>query len=55
MILRMWVEDGRSDGFRVRVIRMVGPHLAPPAAVSTVDEVHAAVQAWLDELLESGG
>jgi hypothetical protein len=55
LILRVWVEIGRPDGFRARIIRMVGPHLTPPSAAGSVDDVHAAVQAWLDELLESGG
>ncbi|MES4903543.1 MULTISPECIES: hypothetical protein [unclassified Streptomyces] len=52
LILRVWVEDGRPDGFRARIVRPGGPHRAPPTAVSAVDDVLSAVQAWLDQLLE---
>ena len=55
LILRVWLETGRADGFRARIIRSVGKHQAPPSAVTSADDVHAAVQAWLDELLEPDG
>jgi hypothetical protein len=51
LILRLWVEGGRSDSLRVRILRTFGLRQATPLAVSTVDGVHTAVQAWLDELL----
>ncbi|MET7762864.1 hypothetical protein [Streptomyces sp. NPDC005336] len=52
LILRVWVEDGRPDGFRARILRTGGRHQAPPTAVSAVDDVLTAVHAWLDQLLE---
>jgi hypothetical protein len=53
MILRVWVEGGQLDGLRVRILRTIGQHQAPPVAVSGVDDVHAVVQAWFDELLRT--
>jgi len=55
LILRVWLETGRPDGFRARIIRAAGKHQAPPSAASSPEEVHAAVQAWLDELRETDG
>ena len=55
LILRGWVEGDRPGRLRVRVLRTVGRHQAPPQAVSDAADVHAAVQAWLDELLEPDG
>ncbi|MFI0820890.1 hypothetical protein ACH4TX_32820 [Streptomyces sp. NPDC021098] len=56
LILRVWVEEGRPDGFRARIVRTGGGrHQAPPTAVSAVDDVLAAVRAWLDQLLEPDG
>ena len=55
LILRVWVEEGRPDGFRARIVRTGGRHQAPPTAVSGVDDVLASVRAWLDQLLESDG
>ncbi len=54
LILRVWVEGGRTDSFRARILRTVGMRQAPPLAMSTVDEVHTAIQEWLDELFEPG-
>jgi hypothetical protein len=53
LILRAWVEDGQSDRLRVRILHSIGPDKASPIAVTAVADVHAAVQAWLDELLET--
>jgi hypothetical protein len=55
LILRVWLEGGRPDNFRARVLRAIGSHQAPPLALSAVEDVHPAVQAWLDELLDPGG
>ncbi|MGY0063934.1 hypothetical protein ACWY4P_47030 [Streptomyces sp. LZ34] len=52
LILRVWMEGGRPDGFRARIVRTGGAHQAPPTAVSTVDDVLTAVHAWLDQLVE---
>ncbi|MGR3932362.1 MULTISPECIES: hypothetical protein [Streptomyces] len=52
LILRVWVEEGRPDGFRARIVLTGGRHQAPPTAVSAVDDVLEAVRAWLDQLLE---
>ncbi|MBP2330409.1 hypothetical protein JOF56_010794 [Kibdelosporangium banguiense] len=51
LILRVWVEDG----LRVRILRAIGPHKAPPIAVTSVEDVHTVVQNWLEELLGPGG
>ncbi|WP_406631322.1 hypothetical protein [Amycolatopsis sp. WGS_07] len=51
LILRVWAE-GEPGAFRARILRTTGAEAAPPLAASTADEVHAAVQAWLDTLLE---
>lgn len=53
LILRVWVEEGRQDGFRARVICTTGPGLVRPQAISELAEVHTVVQAWLDELLKA--
>lgn len=53
LILRVWVEDGRADGFRARIVRTGSRGQAPPSAASAVDDVLIAVRAWLDQLLET--
>ncbi|EXU65184.1 hypothetical protein Z951_26935 [Streptomyces sp. PRh5] len=55
LILRVWVEDGRPDGFRARIVPTGGGHQTAPCAVSAVDDVLTAVRAWLDQLLEPEG
>lgn len=55
LILRVWVEGGRADGFRARIIQTVDGEQAPPSAASEDVDVLRAVRTWLDELLEPGG
>ncbi|WP_369035013.1 MULTISPECIES: hypothetical protein [Streptomyces] len=55
LILRVWVEDGREDGFRARIIQTVDGQPEPPTAVSKTVDVLTAVRTWLDELLEREG
>ncbi|MBA6441168.1 MULTISPECIES: hypothetical protein [Streptomyces] len=55
LILRVWVEGGRPDGFRARIVPTGDGHQAVPTAVSAVDDVLTAVRAWLDQLLEPEG
>jgi len=55
LILRVWVENGREDGFRARIIRTVDGEQEPPTAVSKTVDVLAVVRTWLDELLEREG
>nr|WP_042185357.1 hypothetical protein [Kibdelosporangium sp. MJ126-NF4] len=55
LILRAWVEDSPPYRLRVRVLPSIGPHQSSPRAVSEVEDVLAAVQAWLDELMGQGG
>ncbi|MEU1662253.1 hypothetical protein ABZ547_01370 [Streptomyces sparsogenes] len=55
LILRVWVEGDRPDGFRARIVPTGGPRQAPPTAVGTVDDVLSAVRAWLDQILEPDG
>jgi hypothetical protein len=53
MVLRAWLEGGRPEDLRVRVLSTVGQNQATPIAVSTVEAVHEAVRNWLDELRNS--
>ncbi|WP_406003061.1 hypothetical protein [Streptomyces sp. NBC_00829] len=55
LILRVWVEGDRSDGFRARIIQTVDGEQKPPAAASKTVDVLLAVRTWLDELLERDG
>lgn len=55
LILRVWVEDGREDGFRARIIQTVDGQQEPPTAVSKTVDVLTVVRTWLDELLEREG
>ncbi|HEX6341171.1 hypothetical protein [Umezawaea sp.] len=50
MIMRAWLEDGRPDRLRVRILSSVGSRQAPPTAVSSEHAVHAAVDDWLRTL-----
>jgi hypothetical protein len=50
MVLRAWLEGGRPDGLRVRILSTIGQNQATPVAVSSPEAVHAAVQKWLEEL-----
>ncbi|MGW3286140.1 hypothetical protein ACWDR3_16040 [Streptomyces sp. NPDC001002] len=55
LILRVWVESGREDGFRARIIRTVDGQQETPTAVSRTGDALAAVRTWLDELIEREG
>ncbi|WHM41023.1 hypothetical protein [Streptomyces sp. BPTC-684] len=55
LVLRVWVEGGRSDGFRARIIQTVDGQQASPAAAATVCDVLTAVRTWLDEFLDPDG
>ncbi len=50
MVLRAWLEGGRPDDLRVRILSSIGPNQATPVAVTTPAAVHEAVQRWLEEL-----
>ncbi|MFJ1747471.1 hypothetical protein ACIOJD_14655 [Streptomyces sp. NPDC088116] len=55
LILRVWVEDGRADGFRARIIQTVDGEPSSPSAASETVDVLMAVRKWLDDLLERPG
>lgn len=55
LILRVWLEGGREDGFRARIIQTVDGQQEPPTAASGTTDVLAAVRTWLDELRERDG
>ncbi|MER6917274.1 hypothetical protein ABT354_37005 [Streptomyces sp. NPDC000594] len=55
LIVRVWVEQDRPDGFRARVIRSVDAHETSMAVTATVEDVLTAVRAWLDEILRQDG
>jgi len=50
MVLRAWLEGGKPQALRVRVIFTVGTNDARSLVVSSPEAVHAAVQNWLEEL-----
>lgn len=50
MVLRAWLEDGRPDRLRVRIMSTLGTHHVPPFAVTSTGAVQAAVLDWLTEL-----
>ncbi|MEV6805305.1 hypothetical protein [Streptomyces sp. NPDC051132] len=52
LILRVWVEGDRSDGFRARIIRIVDGEQQPSTAADQTADVFLALRTWLDELLE---
>ena len=52
MVLRAWLEDGQPDGLRVRIFSMIGSQQAKPLSASSAQAVHAAVQAWLENLAD---
>ncbi|MGW0809047.1 hypothetical protein [Nonomuraea sp. NPDC002799] len=51
LVLRAWLEGGQPDRLRVRVLSSIGQDQAPPLAVTSPEAVHAAVQSWLEQLL----
>jgi hypothetical protein len=55
MVLRAWLEGGKPDALRVRILSTIGSQQATPQAVASIGAVHAAVQSWLEELLEQSG
>lgn len=55
MVLRAWLEGGKPDALRVRILSTIGSQQATPHAVTSTSAVHAAVQSWLEELREQGG
>ncbi|MGW4523917.1 hypothetical protein [Amycolatopsis sp. NPDC004378] len=50
MVLRAWLEGGDPDALRVRVLCTIGTHEAERLAVTSAEEVLAAVQRWLEAL-----
>jgi hypothetical protein len=54
LIVRAWVEEGRPNGFRARLIQADAPWATPsPSAhvvTASLDETLQAVRAWLKEL-----
>jgi hypothetical protein len=50
MVLRAWLEGGKPDRLRVRILSTIGSEAATPLAVTTAEAVHAAVQSWLEDL-----
>ena len=57
LVVRAWVEEGRPDGFRARLIQAHAPWATPsPSAhvvTASLDETLRAVRAWL-KALEAG-
>jgi hypothetical protein len=54
LVVRAWIEDGRPDGFRARLIQAAGPETFPGPSeqivTTSLDETVRAVRAWLDAL-----
>lgn len=55
MVMRAWLEGGRPDRLRVRIFSTIGAHQAPPTAVTSAGDVHAAVEDWLARLCGDPG
>lgn len=52
LIVRAWLENGRPDRLRVRILSTVGGHPSAPLAASSVEAVQAAVLDFLGRLGE---
>jgi hypothetical protein len=50
MVLRAWLEGGEPGALRVRILSTIGTDEAKPLAVTSPEEVLAAVRSWLDQL-----
>jgi hypothetical protein len=54
LVVRAWVEEGRPDGFRARLIQAAGPEVAagPSEQIVTtsLEETILAIRAWLATL-----
>ncbi|GAB3744209.1 hypothetical protein GCM10027598_78380 [Amycolatopsis oliviviridis] len=50
MVLRAWLEGGKPEALRVRVIFTIGTDEARSLVVTSPEAVHAAVQNWLEDL-----
>ncbi|GLF93389.1 hypothetical protein [Streptomyces yaizuensis] len=55
LIVRVWVEQDRPDGFRARIIRSVDGRDGPASAACEAEDVLTAVRAWLRDVLGAGG
>jgi hypothetical protein len=55
LVLRAWLEGGKPDALRVRILSTIGSQQSTPQAVTSTGAVHAAVQSWLEKLLEQSG
>jgi hypothetical protein len=56
LVVRAWVEEGRPNGFRARLIQAGGPDApgrSTQIVATSLDEAVRAVRAWLTAL-ESG-
>jgi hypothetical protein len=53
LIVRAWLEDGTETPLRARIIHTldVTGHGEILTAVATQEEIHAAVQTWLDAFM----
>lgn len=51
LLLRAWVEGGRPDGLRVRVIRIDQSGATSTVSAGSVTATCEIVTAWLNELL----
>jgi hypothetical protein len=56
LVVRAWMEEGRPDGFRARLIQ-AGPGSSPAAQVVTtsLEDTVRAVRAWLTALDQEHG
>jgi hypothetical protein len=53
LVIRVWLEDGRTSGLRARITRTVGvrPRDEVVTTAASVDEISDDVRAWLDSFL----
>ena len=54
LVVRAWVEEGRPDGFRARLIQAAGPETVPgpteQIVTTSLEETVLAIRAWLTAL-----
>ena len=55
LILRAWVEPGRPDGLRIRIVQITERGESAVATASNIDDACTAIREWLEQLVRSDG
>jgi hypothetical protein len=54
LILRAWVEHGRPEGLRIRIIEITDLGESSLAVTANADDACETIKAWLERLLGQG-